>query len=148
MRAQESLNEIERPDVGWITHKRSYEMAKTDQKEHYSWDESGALERINGNTTLLRRLLTLYLTSSRQMLEDIDTARESQNREKLAGAAHALKGVAGNLSAPIVTSLAKELESLAASADWKVLDQSITKVREASDELATIFTRHLEAESQ
>lgn len=148
MRAQESLNEIEKPDIGWITHKRSYEMAKTDQKEHYNWDEAGALKRINGNTTLLRRLLALYLTSSEQMLEDIDTARGSQDREKLAGAAHALKGVAGNLSAPIVTSLAKELESLAASADWKILDQSIAKVREASDELAIVFARHLEAESQ
>jgi len=111
---------------------------------NYDWDEAGALKRINGNTTLLKRLLTIYQQTSGQLLSEIEDARLSEDHIKLMNTAHALKGVAGNLSAGVVAKNAHEVEVLASSAEWGVLDEAISQLKTSSQRLLKLFTEYLE----
>lgn len=108
------------------------------------WDESSALKRINGNAVLLRKLLTIYKDSQAQLLKDIDDARSEEDRNKLANSAHALKGVAANLSADGVAQMAREVELHALRAEWKDVDSYILKLKESSERLLRIFAAYLE----
>ncbi len=108
------------------------------------WDESSALKRINGNAALLRKLLTIYKDSQAQLLKDIDDARSEEDRNKLANSAHALKGVAANLSADGVAQMAREVELHALSAEWKDVDSYMLKLKESSERLLRIFAAYLE----
>lgn len=108
------------------------------------WDESSALKRINGNAVLLRKLLTIYKDSQTQLLKDIDVARSEEDRSKLANSAHALKGVAANLSADGVAQMARKVELHAPSAEWKDIDSHILKLKESSESLLRIFAAYLD----
>lgn len=107
------------------------------------WDETSALKRINGNAALLEKLISIYKDSQAQLLTDIDDARSEEDRIKLANSAHALKGVAANLSADGVAHTAREVELRARSAEWKDVDSQILKLKESSENLLGIFAAYL-----
>ncbi len=111
---------------------------------NYDWDEAGALKRINGNATLLKKLLTIYRESSEQLLSEIDAARLVKDHIKLVNAAHALKGVAGNLSAAVVAENAREVEVLASNPEWAVLDEAISQLKTSSHRLLKLFAEYVE----
>lgn len=59
-------------------------------------DKPAALRRLGGNESLFNRMLGLFLQS--QEPQKLEKALAQKNYEEGAAAAHALKGMAGNLS--------------------------------------------------
>jgi HPt (histidine-containing phosphotransfer) domain-containing protein len=59
-------------------------------------------------------------------------------------AAHALKGVAGNLSAGVVAENAREVEVLASNSEWALLDEAISQLKTSSYRLLKLFAEYVE----
>ena len=75
------------------------------------------LERCMGNLDLVARVLEKFEGSALDQLQDIVDAVKTGDSDQTASAAHCLKGVAANLSAESVRSLALELEMLGRAGD-------------------------------
>jgi two-component system, sensor histidine kinase and response regulator len=63
------------------------------------FDSQAALERVEGDSDLLREMLAVFLENSEAMMDDIRRAASNQDTRGAERAAHALKGCLANLSA-------------------------------------------------
>ena len=70
-----------------------------------------ALERIRGNTKLLKTLLTHFL-ATRSQFEQLQKEIAANDREAASKSVHALKGVAANLSMTALYDLCPPFEAL------------------------------------
>ncbi|MGE4470654.1 MAG: response regulator [Desulfovibrio sp.] len=74
-------------------------------------DTGAALNRLRGNTDLLRKLLRNFSAESPSMLRDIERMLQQNRRSAAQRQAHALKGVAGNIGITTVAEAAALLET-------------------------------------
>jgi CheY-like chemotaxis protein len=70
-----------------------------------------ALQRLDGNSALLRKLLKRFCETQADSLERVRAALAEQDREGAIRAAHSLKGLAGNIGARALMLNAAELEA-------------------------------------
>jgi two-component system, sensor histidine kinase and response regulator len=92
-------------------------------------DAAGLLARVGGDTELMREVIRLFLEDCPARLSAVRSAIVAGDAEGLRGAAHALRGAAGTLSARGVVDAAMVLERMgaenrlaAAEAAWKTLN--------------------------
>jgi signal transduction histidine kinase/CheY-like chemotaxis protein len=92
-------------------------------------DAAGLLARVGGDTELMREVIRLFLEDCPARLSAVRSAIAAGDAEGLRGAAHALRGAAGTLSARGVVDAAMVLERMgaenrlaAAEAAWKTLN--------------------------
>ncbi|MBF0558464.1 MAG: response regulator, partial [Nitrospirae bacterium] len=71
-----------------------------------------ALRRTGGNTRLLRTMFSRFCETQADVMERIRTALVNEDAETAAREAHMLKGLAGNIGADIMFSLAGKLEGM------------------------------------
>jgi PAS domain S-box-containing protein len=76
-------------------------------------DRVELLARVDGNRALLVEIVRLWVEERPILLESMEAALRDGNAQDLARAAHKAKGAFGNLSAPLATQCAVELELLA-----------------------------------
>jgi signal transduction histidine kinase/DNA-binding response OmpR family regulator len=81
-------------------------------------DRDALLRQVGGDTELLRRMVSIFLTDAPQRLDAIRAAVESQNSESLARLAHRLKGAVSNFSSESVSRSVRQLEILAERRDF------------------------------
>jgi CheY-like chemotaxis protein/HPt (histidine-containing phosphotransfer) domain-containing protein len=77
-----------------------------------TWNCSAVLQRIDGDESLLRELLTIFLEESPKQLTSLQLAVESGNPEEVERTAHSMKGELGYLGLANVAQTAKDLERL------------------------------------
>ncbi len=77
------------------------------------WDKQQALKRISGNQKLLLHLLGLFFREIPPEVECLRLSIEAGDIEAIEAKVHAIKGVAGNLSAMTLHDLAAEIEAYA-----------------------------------
>jgi HPt (histidine-containing phosphotransfer) domain-containing protein len=80
-------------------------------------DREALLVQVDGDTELLRRMISLFLADAPERLSAIREAVESNNAESLARLAHRLKGAVSNFSSEPVTLAALRLETMAQQRD-------------------------------
>jgi HPt (histidine-containing phosphotransfer) domain-containing protein len=100
-------------------------------------DRSSLLERVGGDTALMREVVGLFLEDCPPRLAAIRRAVEQRDPDALRTEAHALKGAAGNLSATGLAEAARVLEQLAAA---KRLDPVEGAWRALAAEAAQVLT--------
>jgi len=76
-----------------------------------TFDRGELLARVGGDEKLMRDVTQLFLTELPKRLTDIESAVGDGDAERLRVTAHALKGMAGSLSAGAVMEIASELET-------------------------------------
>jgi CheY-like chemotaxis protein len=76
------------------------------------WDRTKALERVDGDESLLRELVQIFLDESPKQLAILQKAIATANLKELEEAAHSLKGELSYLGLPEAAQRAKELERL------------------------------------
>ena len=76
------------------------------------FDEHALMDRIDGDTEFLEETIAMLDEDSPALLEDIRTAVASRDAEKLARAAHALKGMLANFCAEPAETAAREVETM------------------------------------
>lgn len=106
------------------------------------FDRKAALERVEGDSELLREMATVFLDNCDAMLNDLRRAHASGDARGLERAAHALKGCLANLAANEACQSAANLERLSREKDvdnltgaCAHLEQALERLRPAMDAL-------------
>ncbi|MBU2551681.1 MAG: response regulator [Proteobacteria bacterium] len=94
-------------------------------------DGAGLMARLAGDVELLRELVNMYLDRLGPILADIREAILNGDATQLQQAAHALKGMSANMSAPAVAGAAGALEKLGRR---RTLDQAGEVFRRLEEE--------------
>jgi two-component system, sensor histidine kinase and response regulator len=109
--------------------------AGTDQVERALFDQAVLLGRVDGNTTLLRELVEIFLADAPQKLKEIAQSLERQDSESVKTAAHAFRGSAGTFAAERAVEAAQKLETLAAAGDLARAQEAFRNVQSEFDRL-------------
>jgi HPt (histidine-containing phosphotransfer) domain-containing protein len=81
------------------------------------FDHAGLLDRVEGDTELLREIVELFLADCPRMLADVQAAIGAGDPVALRRSAHTLKGAAANFGATAVVALSLTLETIGKSSD-------------------------------
>jgi protein-histidine pros-kinase len=81
------------------------------------FDLALVLARVEGNTTLLGRMVRIFLEASSQWLADVQGAVQAADPARLQEVAHRLKGSASIFGASAVVEAALRLENMGRDAD-------------------------------
>ena len=73
------------------------------------FDYEDFLERIDGDTVLLKEVLEIFLEDTPGLLADLDAGIKSKDMDAVERAAHSLKGSAANISAKRLQELTHQL---------------------------------------
>ena len=90
------------------------------------FDQAALLARIEGDETLLRELVGLFLDDTPQRLDHIRDAFVNNDLKRLERIAHTLKGSVGNLCAYRAYETAKRLERLAQIGEERRITEALT----------------------
>jgi len=94
------------------------------------------LERIDGDLSLLSELLELFRGDFLGQMRALREALKNGDAAVLQRVGHALKGALGNLSAPIASRIAGELELMGMSGETTL---SRSKVKDLDDEVGRVI---------
>ncbi len=114
-----------------------FALVEHDEAPAVRWpvDVADILERLDGDTELFAQLALLFLEDSPARLSELNAALSRGDASRLRFVAHALKGTAGNLSAPALFTAAGRLEQCAAQ---DRLDEAPLMARQVADETARV----------
>ena len=111
------------------------------------WDKDEALSRIMGKADLLAHLLQIYLDDVPAILNALEASIEAQNLQEVSSKAHALKGMAANLSAKQLQQSARDLEAAAKAADAKAVAAKLPQLLHAANTVDKAFQAFIQAAS-
>ena len=100
-------------------------------------------DRLDGDETLMREVLAIYLEDSPTLLDTLKKALDAGEPESLAKAAHTLKGSSANVAAERLRSQAYELEQKARAGDLEEARRLFPSVQSEFRELENMLTRFL-----
>ncbi len=98
---------------------RNSSHSSADSSAEPTFDRSSALERLGGDEQLFRELAAYFREDAIVELARIEQAMENEDWKAARIAAHSLKGLAANFSAPATTDAARETEEAASVGDGK-----------------------------
>jgi CheY-like chemotaxis protein len=103
-------------------------------------DRAALLERLEGDETLLRQLVNLFLDDYPRLLAAIRTAVAARDPARLEYASHALKGSAANFGPSCAVEAAHRLELLGRRAELAGAPMALTDLEEALQQFAAALT--------
>lgn len=109
-----------------------------------------ALARIRdlnpgGSTTILEKIITIYLETSPEQIRTIKQAYSQENRDVVRKTAHSLKSSSANLGAETLSAVCKRLEIQAIGAQWQDLSDLITTIENEFDCVADALRAQLDS---
>ncbi len=99
------------------------------------FDKATLLERVEGDEQLANELIEMFLISCPKLLADVRLAVRERNALTLERAAHALKGSAGDIAAPLVFESARIMEQLARENKLEDVDAALKSMETALENL-------------
>ena len=109
------------------------------------FDRAALLVRIEGDETLLRELVELFLEDTPQRLDHIRDAFVDNDCQRLERAAHTLKGSVGNLCAYRAYETAKRLERLARTGEGQRIMEAVTDLEMEMAHLQLVLSAFVHA---
>jgi two-component system sensor histidine kinase/response regulator len=97
------------------------------------------LARIGGNLAMLRELLGIFETDSARLVAQLHDAARAGDGDRLARAAHTLKGMVGFFEAPAAVGAAMELDALGRSGRFATAPALIETLSRETRRIATRF---------
>jgi two-component system, sensor histidine kinase and response regulator len=108
------------------------------------FDCEAALERVEGDSDLLREMAMVFLENCDAMLDDVRRAAASRDARGLERAAHALKGCLANLAANEAWKSAAQVERLSREKDVDNLTGACAQLEQAVERLRPAMEALLE----
>ena len=108
------------------------------------WDAIAAIQKP-GQTNVLHKIISLYLTSSQAQVTQLRQAWERRDSDAIQAAAHSLKSSSATLGAHRLATLAKQLEEACRIAHVEQADGLIALIEIAHREVCVIFRDELES---
>jgi len=103
-------------------------------------DLRGFQSLTDGDQVFARELVTTFILSGEQQLDEIAAALAQNQRAAAARAAHKLKGACANIHAHALKFLAERIEVDSAAADERLLDQGNALLRREFDRVKAFLT--------
>jgi two-component system sensor histidine kinase/response regulator len=103
-------------------------------------DLRGFQSLTDGDQVFARELVTTFILSGEQQLDEIAAALAQNQRAAAARAAHKLKGACANIHAHALKFLAERIEVDSAAADARLLDQGNALLRREFDRVKAFLT--------
>ena len=113
-----------------------------------TFDADAALERLGGDSELLAELVDAFLQYAPIILNQIQDAAAGEEAKALEAAAHSLKGMAANLDAATVTTLAERLEILGHGRDLSDACRGVTDLQSGMEELCQTLADYRSLQGQ
>jgi len=98
-------------------------------------DVASALARVNGNSSLLRRILDEFREIDSSTIADIKDARAARDRDHLLQITHTLKGLAGTIGATSLAATAARFEALTNLDDEEAVKETVDTMEKQLQEL-------------
>jgi HPt (histidine-containing phosphotransfer) domain-containing protein len=99
-------------------------------------DFDAALERMDGNRSLLADMATFFLEDSPELLARIREGLESRSTEEVRRAAHSLKGLAANFGAERTVQTARAIEKAAEAGELRQAGEYLANLEQCVEELS------------
>jgi PAS domain S-box-containing protein len=107
-------------------------------------DRDEALERVGGDTALLRELVELFLAESTQLRRNIAEALQAGDARKLGRTAHTLKGAVSTFGAHAARDAAEQLERLGQSGDLIDAASAVARLESELERLKPALEKMME----
>jgi len=107
-------------------------------------DLNQALERAGGDVAFLHELVELFLEDGQKLFDQVRQAVLRGDAERLAQAAHTLKGCSANLGASVVAAAARELQKLGEANDFCHAGEALHELGVAMENLRKVLHAWLE----
>jgi PAS domain S-box-containing protein len=107
-----------------------------------TFDRTAALERLDGDETLLSDVIGIFLDDCPARLKAIKAAVDARQPEAIRIEAHALKGAASNLSATSLFDAAEVLERVGAESRLDAAEAAWRRLSMAATEVLTTLRKH------
>jgi len=111
------------------------EEKSTSDIDKLVWDEQDILTRIGGSTSLLKKLMNIFLEDITKQVVLLRVALSNSNKDEIKLYAHTIKGAAANLGAKKIENISKDIEL-----------NGLNKIEELSiamDEIVEIFKSYM-----
>jgi len=105
-------------------------------KEFQSIDLDAALERVGGDFDVLREVAGLFLEESPRLMADVEQALQTGDGQRLARAAHSLKGSVSTFCAQQAYEAARALETAGSDENLSQAARDLVRLSSALDALA------------
>jgi two-component system sensor histidine kinase/response regulator len=125
----ETIEKTGWPDVESNTRPDPLEYSMTDAPRE--WNPTNALARVEGDDTLLRELIGLFLDDYPKTIQDLQKAIIQIDARSLERHAHTLKGSASNFEALPVVTAGQQLESSGYLNDWTQVPHQMQELEAA-----------------
>jgi len=116
--------ELERV-LAWASGKPFSQTEQVEDLTQAVFDHAGAIERLGGDEALFAEVAGLFLTDSKQQLDDIRRAVTARDAAALRRAAHSLKGAAAYVGGTAAAAAAHRLEMLGAENDLRTAAEGL-----------------------
>jgi HPt (histidine-containing phosphotransfer) domain-containing protein len=110
------------------------------------WDQSSLMRRLAGKAALKDRLTKLFVQDFPIRQAQLIEALESGDMARIAAASHALKGMAGNISALRYQALSAKIEAAAKSEDGETIKVLASLVADNGAALLDLIHRDISGE--
>ena len=107
------------------------------------WDKDSAIERMMGKEEILSPLLEIFLDDAAPIVAKLLNAAEQKDWDTVGKDAHAIKGMAANLSALHLNQMAAKVEKSAKSGLEAEVMTLLPALSDAYDDVNTCFTTYL-----
>jgi len=121
------------------------ESTGTVSKALLIWDKEAALKRMLGKEKILKVLLMAFFSDTPQYVELIVNNLEQADYPAAATSAHAIKGVAANLSALALADCAAKLERSCLDEKLEDIEMLKPNLQPCFDETALVFQQYLDS---
>jgi HPt (histidine-containing phosphotransfer) domain-containing protein len=109
------------------------------------WDQAAALKRMLGKEKILKVLLSTFFSDTPQYMTSLFESLDQSNYAAAAQSAHAIKGVAANLSALALADCAAGLERSCLDENLEDIEVYKLKFQPSYDDVANEFKLYLES---
>jgi CheY-like chemotaxis protein len=104
------------------------------------FDIEALRSRVENDLALLSEMIDLYLSSSPLLLQELESAVAFRDGERIARAAHTLKGVLGSMCASTCAEAALQLEMIGTTGDFGQAHQSLVILKHEYKQLQSVLT--------
>ncbi len=113
--------------------------------ERQIWNQSSALKRVNGKPERIVKLIRMYVGASEERITALQENLSAESLDGLRSAAHALKGVAGNLGAEQLMDTVAALEQACMEQQTLRLAEYVETAVEQNKTLVAVFEEYISA---
>ncbi len=97
--------------------------------EKHVWDKSSALARVRGRSDRLIKLAQKFIDELPVDIAQLEGAIKEQNYIDVRNCAHTIKGVAANMSAEVLRSIAMSIEAVAIEEHSAALEEALAQLK-------------------